>query len=178
MQGLRVQQDPAYHQLTITHIGTEEVLQTLYDTELGQFYHWLRFYNEPLDYIEVPFNEAYIEIIYVLKPKVLIVINKETVYQFLTRLFGKDALYCMEEVAATFVQGSDLGFSYDIKDFLVKFYNASTRGEALQVYNRWQELIPLNNEGLYKVLEIIEYYLDEILNYFDLRTKKREKVMG
>lgn len=26
MQGLRVQQDPAYHQLTITHIGTEEVL--------------------------------------------------------------------------------------------------------------------------------------------------------
>ena len=32
MQGLRIQQDPAYHQLTITHIGTEEVLQTLYDT--------------------------------------------------------------------------------------------------------------------------------------------------
>lgn len=178
MQGLKMNQDLINRKLTITDTHTGKVVQNLYTTELGQFYHWLKFYDERLHYIEVPFNESYIEIIYVLRPQTLIVIDKETVYQFFTDLFGRDALYCMEEAAVTFEQEADLSLGYDLSDFLARFYDSQTRQQALELYNRWQELIPLNNEGLCKALETIEYYLDEILNYFSLiDAKKSEKVI-
>lgn len=177
MQGLKIKQNLIDQQLTITDICTGKVMQNLYTTQLGQFYHWLKFYEEPLHYIEVPFNESYIEIIYVLRPQTLVVIDKETVYQFFADLFGFDVQSCMEEVAATFERGT-VGLGYDFGEFLARFYESQTRQQAVELYNRWQELIPLNNEGLCKALEIIEYYLDEILNYFSLiNAQKSEKVM-
>lgn len=171
MQGLRIQQNLAYHQLTITCLKTGQVLQTLQDTELGAFYTWLKSYEAPMDYVEVPFNEAYIEIVYILKPQVPIVISEETVYQCLDTLIGKDALLCMEEIAATSIKEDHLEENYNLKDFLLNFYSVSTREEALEVYNKWQELIPFHHIVLYQVLEIMEYYLDEILNYFDFKIK-------
>ena len=171
MQGIRIQQNLAYHQLTITCLKTGQLLQTLKDTALGAFYMWLKSYEAPIDYVEVPFNEAYIEIVYILKPHVSIVISEETVHQYLDTLIGKDALLCMEEIAATSIGEEYLEENYNLKDFLLSFYSASTREEALEVYNKWQELIPFHHRVLYKVLEIMEYYLDEILNYFDYKIK-------
>lgn len=169
MQGIKIQQNLAYHQLTITCLKTGQVLQTLKDTELGEFYTWLKAYEQPISYVEVPFNEACIEIVYFLKPHVLIVMSEATVYEFLDHLIGKDTLLCMEEVAATSIEEQPLSASYSLPVFLKTFYSCLTKEEALEVYNQWQEVIPFHDTMLYKVLEMMEYYLDEILNYFKVK---------
>lgn len=168
MRGLKIEQDLRSQTLKIIETSSGDSIKTLRSMELGAFYHWLKFYEEPVNYIFVPFNEAYCEIIYILKPKTLMVISKEEVYKFLIAVLGTDAIDFMEEAAVTFeVEDKQLG-NYDLSNFLARFYGAHSREEALKVYNQWQEFIPLNHEGLCKILEVIEYYLDEILNYFTL----------
>lgn len=168
MQGLKIEQDLKSQTLTIIDMPSGSLIKTLKIMELGGFYHWLKFYEVPVPYIFVPFNEAYCEIIYILKPKTLLVISKEEVYSFFGFFLGTDVTDFMEEAAATFeVEDKYLG-NYDLNHFLARFYDAHSKEEALKIYNEWQEFIPLNDEGLCKILEVLEYYLDEILNYFTL----------
>lgn len=168
MQGLKLKQNFESQTLSIIETTSGSIIKTLRITELGAFYHWLKFYEAPVDYILVPFAEAYCEIIYILKPKALMIISKEELYKFLRCFLGADSIDFMEEAAATFERSDGEKGSCDLGDFLARFYEANSKEEALRIYNQWQELIPLNNEALYRILEVMEYYLDEILNYFTL----------
>ena len=169
MKGLKVKENLQEDRLHIIQFTTGEELINFPMMDLSFFFKWLKAYEGNPNYISVPMKEHYCEMIYILKPQSLIVIEPETVYDTLNMLFGRDAYAYMEETAATFFSSEREGMSWDMPSFLKLFYSVKTRREALNIYNEWQEVIPLNESSFCKVLELMEYYIDEILNYFSLQ---------
>lgn len=169
MEGLKIKENLQEGKLHIVQISTGKELTHFPIRDLSVLFKWLKSYPGTPNYISVPMKEQYCEMIYILKPQSLIVIEPDTVYDTLSMLFGRDAYEYMLETAATFFSEESLKLSWDMPSFLKLFYSVKTRKEALDIYNNWQEVIPLNESSFCKVLELMEYYIDEILNYFSLQ---------
>lgn len=169
MEGLKIKENLQEGKLHIVQVSTGKELTNFPTRDLSVLFKWLKTYTGNPNYISVPMQEQYCEMIYILKPQSLIVIEPDTVCDTLSILFGRDAYESMLETAATFYSEDCLNLSWDIPSFLKLFYSVKTRKEALNIYNNWQEVIPLNESSFCKVLELLEYYIDEILNYFSLQ---------
>ncbi|MDA3730652.1 hypothetical protein PBV87_03955 [Niameybacter massiliensis] len=171
MTGLKIKEDVMQGIVQVIQPDTNHEMTYFPVKDLSLFFKWLKHYPEGLNYISVPMRECYSEMIYILRPQTLIIIEPDTISNNLKEVFGEDVLRYMEETAATNIDEEMPLMSWDMPHFLKRFYNAPTRKEALEIYNHWQEVIPLNNIYFCKVLEIFEEHLDEILNYFSLQEK-------
>lgn len=169
MEGLKIKETLQEDQVYIVQADSEEVLTRFSTKDLSILFKWLKTYPKAPHYISVPMKEQYCEMIYILKPQSLIVIEPDTVYKALKGLLGHDTYEYMLEIAATSLDEGGNEISWDLPHFLNHFYSAKTRKEAIAIYNAWQEIIPLNEMSMCRVLEVIEYYRDEILNYFSLK---------
>ncbi|MEG0086135.1 MAG: hypothetical protein RR582_06165 [Niameybacter sp.] len=168
MRGLKIKENVTCGTLSVIQLETQDELAEFPITDLSVFFKWLKNYETGLNYISIPMRECYAEMICILRPQTLIVLEPDTVYEAFKLMFGTDAYAYMEETAATFFTANKNDMSWDMPSFFKLFYSANSRKEALTIYNHWQEVIPLNNSSFCQVLEVFEQHLDEILNYFSL----------
>lgn len=152
---------------TIVYDLTKHKLYTrLPSTRQDDFYTFLKTYHLPIDYAIIEFNQPYRNTLYALYPEIKICISKRAVQElFLQTTQIGEELY--EEVAVTAEELEEDFYLYT-HSFIQAFYKQDSKEEAIKLYHEWTSRMPLGVPYLYRLIRIIEFYKEEILNYFDL----------
>ena len=125
--------------------------------------------NDAAQLAIVEFDPHLIEALYLINPKIHIIIAPYSVYQMVIsskRIESKMKGKWQEEVAVTSVDGRECIEQKEITDFLDWFYQATASSEAYKRYMIWQVHRPLNHTIGDKVIDLFETYEEEIFNYF------------
>ena len=146
----------AFHLQQIIYLNQDEEIE-----KLNQRTH-LAF----IDYALIEFNMSYRQFFYshtlktkvIIKPSALLKVAEKC---SLTRELA-------EEVAIT-IEHNISSLNMDTLRFVEMFYQKQTKEEAIKYYENWQLALPINNVGTVGFIRLFEFYLDEILNYFDLK---------
>ena len=126
----------------------------------------------PLDYAIIKLNKLYRNTLYYCFPQIKIIIDKPEVMTCFNRLLHQEK-QAYEEVAATIEQGMmEEALKRDIGCFIKGFYARASKAEAIEFYELWQSDMPLNDKKISRLIRTMEFYLDEILNYFDISNRE------
>ena len=133
-------------------------------TKRAYFFKALNCLQEPIDFALIGLYLPYRNGIYAAMPYVQIIIQPEELYQFV-RHFQQVPTQATDEVAIS--MDKQLKEDYqEVDDFLKVFYHARSTEEARAIYERWQMERSLWNELGNKLLLMIHFFEEEILNYF------------
>lgn len=114
----------------------------------------------------------YIDLFYTLYPEVLVCVSPYTIKRLFEqgRINTEEKTYFIEEVAATIdYPAAKPDESNILEAFITLFYGSKNQDEALALYELWQTYIPLNVPKVYRLVRTIEFYKNEIFNYFELK---------
>lgn len=122
-----------------------------------------------INYGLIDLNSTYQRVLYELYPSILLIIKPQALKAlvFEAHLERCHQLAC-DEVAI----GEEQSFQSVLnspEQFLNSFYNSPTREIALLIYNKWQYERVLNDPVSNKLIRMMNFYLEEILNYFDFK---------
>ncbi len=119
------------------------------------------------DYAIIKLNQPYRNTLYYLYPEIKIIIDKEDVILVFNTIMNTQ-IEAYEEAAALIEnQGNTPCFKGVSRYFILDFYNMGSKGEAIEHYELWQTYMPLNDKKISKFIRIMEFYFDEIINYFE-----------
>lgn len=136
-------------------------------TRQEDFYYFL--VNNPLliDYVIIGLNQPYRNTLYALYPGAKICIRPHSIQDVFGEVLGIDDQF-YEEVAVT-----GAGVCNDIfimtHKFIHDFYKQTNKQNALDLYREWVSEMPLGIPWLYRLIRIMEFYMEEILMYFELK---------
>jgi len=120
-----------------------------------------------LDYAIIKINQPYRNILYHFYPHIKIIIDKHEIIALFNTLMG-EAQDVYEEVAVSIEQRCHAEyFNGDIRFFIHDFYHMQSKTEAIAFYELWQKDLPINDKKISKFVRVMEFYSDEIINYFD-----------
>lgn len=109
------------------------------------------------------FNQPLRNAIYSIFPSASIMIHPVEVIQMINKHLGSiesiDPINnSIEEIAAAIEEESPL-----------TIYDYSTKAEAIYYYRQWQGDVPLGIESFHNVIRTIDYFHEEIFNYYQLK---------
>ncbi len=121
-----------------------------------------------LDYAVIEMSQPYRNTFYYLYPDIKIIINKsELVSLFHTTIEERTEVF--DEAAAAVENASIYNrLNRDWHYFIEEFYKMPSKEEAIKLYELWQTYVPLNNKKISRFIRTMEFYFDEIMNYFDI----------
>ena len=136
-------------------------------TNTKTFYTYLKAKQICIDYAIIHLETLCRNTLYELYPYIQIAISQEALHMYMCQLLMlSPEIY--EEVAISLEYGKR-SVVVELLNFIDMFYRAKTKGEAYFYYAKWQYERPLNEKKLTKFIRHFEFYLNEILNYIDLR---------
>ena len=100
--------------------------------------------------------------VYCVFPKAIIIISPEDVSKMIDHFLGEDQEFKEgeDEIAAT-VEGQDLAQG---------IYMKQSKSEAINYYRQWQGNVPLGIHCFQNIITTIDYYYEEVFNYFEFQT--------
>ncbi len=131
------------------------------------FYTFLKQTPFEIDYAILQINQPYRNLLYSFYPQLKMSLAKEAVIDEFEKRIGVTR-YFYEEVAAS-LQRSVRTEKRDWKGFIYEFYSLSNGEEALALYEIWQLSLPLKDKYATSFIRFMEYYLQEIVNYFEIK---------
>lgn len=129
------------------------------------WYKWLNNCPVKIDIAIIPPIHIYHNNMYANYPSSIIIIEKQSLAVLLQRLFFVSHT-CYDEIAATKYSSEEKENHQYMLGFLEMFYSKNSKQEALQFYREWQTDRALNNWLENQLVEIIDTYEEEIMNYF------------
>lgn len=123
------------------------------------------------------FNHPLRNAVYIIFPKATVIINPLDVEKMISHYLGKEQIIssALEEVAAGIedqpLENCQVGCQF--------MYDQKTKKEAMHYYRQWQGDVPLGIKSFYHVIKTIDYYYEEIFNYFefkDILSMKHHKI--
>lgn len=141
---------------------------------------WDYFINhiKNLDCVIISLNYIYRNMIYSIYPYAKVIIDRKEIICFYESVLGIGHK-AYEEAAITFHSMSkddNLYRNNSIEQFIYHFYDQEYKKQAINLYEQWQLIIPLNDKKIYKILRTIECFYDEILNYFEYKKIIKEDI--
>lgn len=132
------------------------------------FYQFFKECEWEVEEAVIPPIGSYRNVLYSIYPKIRLVIDDERLRALFLEVEEEIEGGAYEaEVAATQV---DLEADQEVwlmpSSFITQFYAARCREDALSLYHWWQINIPIKQPGLYRYIRVIEYFDQEIFNYF------------
>lgn len=119
----------------------------------------------------ISFNQPLREIVYSLFPGAMIIINPKDVLDMMNSHLGDVATTLKgdkgEEVAVTLEE--DRLFAFENPITCQSIYSCYTKQEAMFYYRKWQSHVPLGIKSFHHVIRKIDFYYDEVFNYFDFK---------
>ena len=148
--------------------GTTWFQEDMFEISSAQaFYTHLKSAHLSLEYGIIHLETVYRNILYQLYPHIKIAIDESAMRQYVISILeGTSETY--EEIAISLENGKDT-VAGELLAFINMFYGAKEEREALLHYARWQYERPLNEKKLTRFERVMEFYLVEILNYFELK---------
>lgn len=141
-----------------THFKVENALK---------FYTWIKDYHFDFKYAIIHLETLYRNTLYYLYPNIKIAVD-ESAMRYYVRQLLETTPETLEEIAVS-MEAQETCLEIELLSFIEGFYCLQNKEEAMRSYAKWQYERPLNNNKLSKFERVMEFYLDEILNYFDLR---------
>lgn len=117
----------------------------------------------------INFHQPLRNTIYALFPEVVITINPAEVMVMVASHLGYNhgLTNTYEEIAASTEDGAlascKMGTNHP------DIYNHKTQKEAIDSYKQWQSYVPLGVKGFHHVIRKIDFYHQEVFNYFRVR---------
>lgn len=147
-----------------------ETIFTLYNSR--DFYECIKTRQYSIKYAIIGINQPYRNILYHFYPYIKVIIDKGEVIRLFEQIVGTDGLL-YEEVAVSIELGSKRAYyAGDIRYFIYDFYHLSSKEEARAFYELWQMRVPINDRAISRFIRVMEYFLEEILNYFEFSPEK------
>lgn len=136
-------------------------------TRQEDFYYFL--VNNPLliDYVIIGLNQPYRNTLYALYPGAKICINPQVIQRVFDEVLGIDYHFYEEVAAAGELECNDI--SMMTQKFIYDFYKQTSKEDARRLYRDWVSEMPLGIPWLYRLIRIMEFYMEEILVYFELK---------
>ena len=157
-------------QTVVYDLMRNKLCSILPSTKQEVLYHYLLKYPDSIDYAIIELKQPYRNTLYALFPNIKVSIHRQSVEKLFTHTLGMYST-SYEEVAATqVVECQDEVI--DVQQFVKAFYSYHTKEEALAYYHKWVSEVPLGINEVYRLIRIMEFYLDEILAYFELKQLK------
>lgn len=154
-------------------IGNKWQYKTSFKVENAlKFYTCMQHYNFDFKYAIIYLETLYRNTLYYLYPGIKIAVHEKAVRNYVRKLLDITP-ETFEEVAVSMEYGKTC-LEIELLCFIDMFYSFKDKEDALFSYAKWQYERPLNKEKLSKFVRMMEFYLDEILNYFDLRNLEIE----
>ena len=115
------------------------------------------------------FNQPLRNTVYAVFPEVAITINPADVKAMIMSYLGDDlGLMNVQEEIAVSVEGQILtNREWEIS--YPDIYNHTTKQAAICDYEQWQSYIPLGVKCFHHVIRIIDFYHQEVFNYFEFK---------
>lgn len=119
----------------------------------------------------ISFNQPLREILYSLFPQIIIIIDPECVARMMDSYLGYNLGIgnVHEEIAATVV-GGDSSLDQMVQISCQDLYTYKTKKQAMTYYHTWQGYVPLGIKCFHHVIRMIDFYYDEVFNYFDFKS--------
>ncbi|PHV71724.1 hypothetical protein CS063_03965 [Sporanaerobium hydrogeniformans] len=135
-------------------------------TGAQSFYQLLSQYPFQLNYAILQINQPYRNLLYHFYPHLKIMLDKEAVIKEFEKRVG--ITRCFYEEVAVSLQSVMQGATGDIRLFIYDFYHLSSPKDAFMFYENWQLQLNLKEKSVISFVRFMEYYLEEILNYFEM----------
>lgn len=132
-----------------------------------KFYACMKQFDFDFKYAIIYLETLYRNTLYYLYPNIKIGIHEKAVRRYVSILLDITP-EAFEEVAVS-VEFDKSCLELELLCFIDQFYSFKAKGDALFSYAKWQYERPMNERKLTKFIRMMEFYMDEILNYFDLR---------
>lgn len=132
-----------------------------------EFYNCMKHYKFDFRYAIIYLDTLERNTLYYLYPHITIAIHEKAIRNYVRGLLNLTP-ETFEEVAVSLEDGKSC-LEIELICFIDLFYSFKDKEDALFSYAKWQYERPLNKEKLSKFVRMMEFYLDEVLNYFDLR---------
>ena len=132
-----------------------------------EFYSYIKQHKFDLKYAIIYLDTLERNTLYYEYPHITIAIHEKAIRNYIRKLLDLTP-ETFEEVAVSLEYGKSC-LEIELLCFVDLFYSYKDKEDALFSYAKWQYERPLNKEKLSKFIRVMEFYLDEILNYFDLR---------
>lgn len=114
------------------------------------------------------FNQPLRNTIYALFPDVKIIISPLSVKNMIGNCLDNN-IY-MWELEEEIAIGLEENFTLDKKELVYNIiYGSQTKAEAIESYKEWQSYIPLGIKAYHHIIRKIDFYYDEVFNYFDYK---------
>lgn len=122
-----------------------------------------------LDYAILKLNQPYRNVLYHFNPHIKIAIDKEEIVTLFYSLIAEDKGAYEEAAAALEDSCSCMSINSNKHHFIDDFYRMCSRTEAVHFYELWQLHMPLNDKKASQFIRTMEFYLDEVINYFTVK---------
>lgn len=154
----------------IYNLTRNKLCTRIASTRQEDFYNFLIRKPLDIDYAIIGLNQPYRNTLYALHPHVKICISPHIIQSVFDEVLGID--YCFyEEVAVTGeVEYQDISIS--TQKFIHDFYKQTNKQDALILYRTWVSEMPMGITWLYRLIRIMEFYMEEILIYFELKAMR------
>lgn len=133
-----------------------------------KFYTCMKHYNFDFKYALIHLETLYRNTLYYLYPNIKIAVHEKAIRNYVRQLLDITP-ETFEEVAVSMEYGKAC-LEIELLCFIDNFYGFKDKEDALFSYAKWQYERPINDAKLNKFVRMMEFYLDEILNYFELRS--------
>lgn len=124
-------------------------------------------YNYDINLAIIDFNHEVRNALYSVYPDVMIIIHPSNVIKMANKYLDNDQYLgaVQEELAA--------GLEIDSHNI----YMFNSKLEATAYYKEWQGYVPLGIQGFHDLILTIDYYYEEIFNYFDFKDIINKKIL-
>lgn len=159
-----------FHGNYLYNLADMSILDTFPNRQQGTLYKHLEILKKRylIKFAIISFNQPLREIIYSLFPGVMIIINPRDVLDMMNFYLGEGGTPLEgdkdEEVAAALEEDRLLAFENPIS--CQSIYSCYTKEEAMFYYRKWQSHVPLGIKPFHHVIRKIDFYYDEVFNYF------------
>ncbi|NLI89040.1 MAG: transposase [Epulopiscium sp.] len=155
----------------VYRLDQNHFISDLPDLDKDELYkYFIKFkeeYNYNINLAIIGFNHEVRNALYSVYPDIIIIIHPSNVIRMVDKYLENDQCFksAQEELAASL----EIGY-YNI-------YTFNSRLEAASYYKEWQEYVPLGIQKLNDLILTIDYYYEEIFNYFDFRDIINKKIL-
>ncbi len=110
--------------------------------------------------------------VYIIFPKARVIINPLDVEKMINHYLGTNQAIstALEELAAGIDDQPEA-----CERGCQSIYDKKTKKEAIDYYRQWQGDVPLGVKSFYDIIRTIDYYYEEVFNYFEFKDALRKK---
>lgn len=120
-----------------------------------------------LDYAIIDLNQIYRNSFYYLYPDIQVIIDKKAIIRVFNQIVCLQTQAYEEAAVLLDPKVKIWDFMEVYGGFIHDFYRQSSKQDAIAYYEKWQTNRPLTHKDIDRFISIMEFYYDEIMNYFE-----------